>query len=42
VAVLVKNADKTSEPVKKELAAGATTPMSMAMPSSSAAQTKKK
>jgi mono/diheme cytochrome c family protein len=42
VAVLVKNSDKISESVKKELAAGATTPMSMAMPSSSAAPAKKK
>jgi thiosulfate dehydrogenase len=32
VAVLVKNADKISDPVKKELAAGASTPMEMAMP----------
>jgi thiosulfate dehydrogenase len=32
VSVLVKNADKISEAVKKELAAGASTPMSMAMP----------
>lgn len=32
VAVLVKNADKISEAVKKELAAGSSTPMSMAMP----------
>jgi mono/diheme cytochrome c family protein len=32
VSVLVKNADKISESVKKELAAGATTPMDMAMP----------
>jgi thiosulfate dehydrogenase len=32
VTVLVKNADKISESVKKELAAGASTPMSMAMP----------
>ncbi len=41
VAVLVKNADKISEPVKRELAAGATTPMSMAMPDSSPAPAKK-
>jgi len=43
VSVLVKNADKISESVKKELAAGATTPMSMsmAMPSSGAAPGKK-
>lgn len=32
VSVLVKNADKISEPVRKELAAGASTPMDMAMP----------
>ncbi len=32
VSVLVKNADKISEAVRKELAAGASTPMSMAMP----------
>jgi thiosulfate dehydrogenase len=32
VSVLVKNADKIPESVKKELAAGASTPMSMAMP----------
>lgn len=32
VAVLVKNADKINEAVKKELAAGASTPMEMAMP----------
>ena len=34
VAVLVRNADKIPESVKKELAAGATTPMEMAMPES--------
>jgi thiosulfate dehydrogenase len=34
VVVLVKNADKISESVKKELAAGASTPMEMAMPES--------
>lgn len=34
VAVLVKNADKIPESVKKELAAGASTPMEMAMPES--------
>ena len=34
VIVLVKNADKISESVKKELTEGATTPMEMAMPSS--------
>jgi len=32
VAVLVKNADKIGDAVKKELAAGASTPMEMAMP----------
>jgi len=42
VAVLVKNADKITEPVKKELTAGATTPMSMAMPESPAVPAKKK
>jgi len=42
VAVLVKNADKISESVKRELAAGATTPMSMAMPESKAGPPKKK
>jgi mono/diheme cytochrome c family protein len=41
VAVLVKNADKISEPVRKELAAGASTPMDMAMPDSHAAPAKK-
>jgi mono/diheme cytochrome c family protein len=41
VTVLVKNADKISEAVKKELAAGSTTPMSMAMPSSGTAPAKK-
>jgi hypothetical protein len=41
VSVLVKNADKISESVKKELAAGAATPMSMAMPDSKPAPTKK-
>ena len=43
VSVLVKNADKISASVKRELAAGATTPMSMsmAMPSSSPAPAKK-
>ena len=34
VTVLVKNADKTSDAVKKELAAGASAPMSMAAPES--------
>jgi mono/diheme cytochrome c family protein len=42
VAVLVKNADKITEPVKKELAAGASTPMEMAMPVSKPAPLKKK
>jgi mono/diheme cytochrome c family protein len=32
VSMLVKNADKISDAVKKELAAGSSTPMSMAMP----------
>jgi thiosulfate dehydrogenase len=41
VTVLVKNADKISESVKKELAAGAATPMSMAMPESKPAPSKK-
>jgi hypothetical protein len=41
VTVLVKNADKISEAVKKELAAGASTPMSMAMPDSTPAPAKK-
>ena len=39
--VLVKNADKIAAPVKSELAAGATTPMSMAMPESTPAPKKK-
>ncbi len=38
VAVLVRNADKIPESVKKELAAGATTPMEMAMPESKPAR----
>ncbi len=42
VTVLVKNADKISDAVKKELAAGASTPMSMAMPESGPAPAKKK
>ena len=42
VTVLVKNADKISDAVKKELAAGASTPMSMAMPESGSAPAKKK
>ena len=33
VSVLVKNADKISDAVRKELGAGSTTPMDMAMPS---------
>jgi len=41
VSVLVKNADKITEAVRKELAAGASTPMEMAMPSSPAAPAKK-
>ena len=42
VAVLVKNADKITAPVKKELAVGASTPMSIAMPESKPAPAKKK
>lgn len=41
VVVLVKNADKISDSVKKELAAGATTPMSMAMPNGKPSPAKK-
>jgi mono/diheme cytochrome c family protein len=41
VAVLVKNADKITEPVKKELA-GASTPMSIAIPESKPAPAKRK
>ena len=41
VTVLVKNADKITDPVKKELAAGAATPMSMAMPDMPAVPKKK-
>jgi mono/diheme cytochrome c family protein len=41
VTVLVKNADKITEPVGKELSAGASTPMEMAMPSSNPAARKK-
>src|SRR5438876_5717502 len=41
VSVLVKNADKITESVKKELAAGATTPMEMAMPAGNPAPKKK-
>jgi thiosulfate dehydrogenase len=41
VSMLVKNADKISAAVRSELAAGATTPMSMAMPESSAPPAKK-
>jgi thiosulfate dehydrogenase len=41
VTVLVKNADKISESVKKELTAGANAPMEMAMPSSNPAPKKK-
>jgi mono/diheme cytochrome c family protein len=40
VTVLVKNADKMSDTVKKELAAGASTPMEMAMPESAPAPAK--
>jgi len=36
VAVLVKNADKIDDAVRKELAAGSSTPMSMAMPDETA------
>jgi mono/diheme cytochrome c family protein len=42
VTVLVKNADKMSDTVKKELAAGASTPMEMAMPEATPAPAKKK
>ena len=42
VTVLVKNADKIPESVKKELAAGAITPMEMAMPENRPAKSKKK
>jgi thiosulfate dehydrogenase len=42
VAVLVKNADKITEPVKQELAVGVSTPMSMAMPGSKPAPARKK
>jgi thiosulfate dehydrogenase len=41
VSVLVKNADKISEAVRKELAAGASAPMEMAMPDSNPSKTKK-
>jgi mono/diheme cytochrome c family protein len=41
VSVLVKNADKIGEPVRKELAAGASTQMDMAMPSPSPVPAKK-
>jgi thiosulfate dehydrogenase len=41
VSVLVKNADKITEAVRKELAAGASTPMSMAMPETPSAPAKK-
>ena len=41
VTVLVKNADKISDAVKKELAAGAATPMSMAMPDTAPARKRK-
>lgn len=42
VIVLVKNADKIPESVKKELAAGASTPMEMTMPENPPAKSKKK
>ena len=42
VTVLVKNADKITEAVRKELAAGTSTPMEMAMTESQPAPTKKK
>lgn len=38
VSVLVKNADKIGESVRKELAAGAATPMEMAMPAAAPAK----
>jgi thiosulfate dehydrogenase len=41
VSMLVKNADKLPESVKKELAAGSSTPMAMAMPDESKAPAKK-
>jgi hypothetical protein len=41
VSVLVKNADKISEAVRKELLAGNSTPMSMAMPEMSTTPKKK-
>jgi thiosulfate dehydrogenase len=41
VSVLVKNADKITDPVRKELAAGTATKMDMAMPETSPAPTKK-
>jgi mono/diheme cytochrome c family protein len=42
VSVLVKNADKITEPVRKELAAGTSAPMDMAMPDSTPAPAKTK
>jgi mono/diheme cytochrome c family protein len=42
VSVLVKNADKINDAVKKELAAGASTPMEMAMPETTPPAKKKK
>jgi mono/diheme cytochrome c family protein len=42
VTVLVKNADKMGDSIKKELAAGASTPMEMAMPESKPAPATKK
>jgi mono/diheme cytochrome c family protein len=41
VSVLVKNADKINDAVKKELALGASSPMEMAMPEKAPAPTKK-
>lgn len=41
VSVLVKNADKITDPVRKELLAGNSTPMSMAMPDMSTKPAKK-
>jgi thiosulfate dehydrogenase len=42
VAVLVKNADRIPESVKKELAAGTSTPMEMAAPENLVSKSKKK
>jgi mono/diheme cytochrome c family protein len=41
VTMLVKNADKISESVKKELTAGASAPMEMAMPAGNPSPKKK-